>query len=169
MTARTALRLTLLATVLCTIGCDRVTKQIASEALFSGDVRHYLADTVRLEYAENTGGFLGLGANLPEPWRGVLFTAATGLVLLLMAGFAVRSRSEAWSLFGACLVFAGGASNWFDRVLRGSVTDFMNIGIGPLRTGIFNVADVSIMLGVSITVLVMLRRSHQRQADRTDA
>ena len=157
MTVRTALRLTLLVTVICTIGCDRITKQIASEALFPGDVRNYLADTVRLEYVENTGGFLGLGANLPEPWRGVFFTAATGVVLLLTAGFAVRFRSEAWSLIGASLVLAGGASNWFDRVLRGSVTDFMNIGIGPLRTGIFNVADVSIMLGVSLLILVRLR------------
>jgi signal peptidase II len=33
------------------------------------------------------------------------------------------------------------------------VIDFMNVGIGPLRTGIFNVADMAIMLGVGIVML----------------
>jgi signal peptidase II len=28
------------------------------------------------------------------------------------------------------------------------VIDFLNVGIGSLRTGIFNVADMAIMLGV---------------------
>ncbi|HXW60355.1 MAG TPA: signal peptidase II [Myxococcota bacterium] len=34
-----------------------------------------------------------------------------------------------------------------DRILQGSVTDFINVGIGPVRTGIFNIADVAILLG----------------------
>ena len=33
------------------------------------------------------------------------------------------------------------------------VIDFMNVGIGSLRTGIFNVADMAIMLGAGILVL----------------
>ncbi|RPI54782.1 MAG: hypothetical protein EHM55_09825 [Acidobacteria bacterium] len=37
-------------------------------------------------------------------------------------------------------------SNWFDRVVRGGVFDFINVGIGSVRTGVFNVADVAIML-----------------------
>ena len=53
----------------------------------------------------------------------------------------------------------GGASNWVDRVVRGSVIDFINVGYGPLRTGIFNVADVAIMLGVGIVVIAELRRN----------
>jgi len=61
-------------------------------------------------------------------------------------------------LFGVCLVLAGGASNWIDRVVRGSVIDFMNVGVGPLRTGIFNVADVAILTGIGCIVLARLRR-----------
>ena len=54
---------------------------------------------------------------------------------------------------GLVLFTAGGASNWIDRVLRGSVVDFLNLGIGPLRTGVFNMADVAIMLGAGLFVL----------------
>jgi len=49
------IRLALLVLVLTTIGCDRVTKQLAMGALADGGSRSYLSDTVRLEYAENTG------------------------------------------------------------------------------------------------------------------
>jgi signal peptidase II len=157
MIQRTGVRLMLLVAVVSTIGCDRVTKHIASDVLAGGEVHTYLAGTIRLEYAENTGGFLGLGANLPGAWRTTLFTIATGLVLAMMAALALRSRWNAWLMTGACLVLAGGASNWIDRVVRGSVIDFMNVGIGPLRTGVFNVADVAIMLGATLLVLARLR------------
>jgi len=51
------------------------------------------------------------------------------------------------------LFVAGGASNLIDRVTYGMVIDFMNVGIGSLRTGIFNVADMAIMLGAGILLL----------------
>ena len=159
MIHRFSLWVGLLVAVISTIGCDRMTKHVASVALADGSVRSYLADTVRLEYVENAGGFLGLGANLPDAWRTTLFTIITGVTLLGVAGIAVRGRSQKWLLAGACLVLAGGASNWVDRLARGSVVDFMNVGIGPLRTGVFNVADVAIMLGVSMLVLARSRRA----------
>jgi len=54
------------------------------------------------------------------------------------------------------LLWAGGVSNLVDRVLHGSVVDFMNIGVGWLRTGIFNVADMAITIGV---LLILLSKS----------
>jgi signal peptidase II len=134
-----------------------VTKHVASDVLAGGEIRTYLADTIRLEYAENTGGFLGLGASLPDAWRTTLFTIATAALLITLAAVALRSRWSGWPLLGACLVLAGGASNWIDRAVRGSVIDFMNVGVGPLRTGVFNVADVAIMVGIGSIVLARLR------------
>lgn len=150
-------RLILLVAIVSTIGCDRVTKQVATAALAGAPARSYLADTIRLEYVENTGAFLGLGADWPDAVRKTLFTTGTGLLLLGMVGIALRFRWHGWRLMGVCLVLAGGASNWVDRVARGSVVDFMNVGVGPLRTGIFNVADVAIMAGVAVLVLAGLR------------
>lgn len=160
MRHRHSIRLALVITVVSTIGCDRVTKHVASTVLADGEVHSYLADTVRLEYVENTGGFLGLGADLPDAWRTTLFTAINGVVLLVMAVAALRFRWRGWLLTGVCLVLAGGASNWVDRVARGTVVDFMNVGVGPLRTGVFNVADVAIMLGVAALALSGFRSTH---------
>lgn len=137
----------LLLAVLGTIGCDRVTKQIATATLAGTPGRAYLGGAVRLQYAENTGGFLSLGAALPETARTAIFSIGTGLALLLLAVLAFRRRLVGWPALGTALFLAGGASNWIDRLLRGRVVDFLNVGIGPVRTGIFNVADVAIMLG----------------------
>ena len=49
------------------------------------------------------------------------------------------------------LICSGGVGNLLDRVrYDGHVTDFLNIGIGPVRTGIFNVADVALMAGFAL-------------------
>ena len=171
MIARIGVRGALLVAVVATIGCDRVTKHIAAAALEGEPGRSYLADTIRLEYVENTGGFLSLGANLPSPARTALFTIGTGVMLLVLIGAAVRFRWHGWLLIGTSLVLAGGASNWVDRLVRGSVVDFMNIGVGPLRTGIFNVADMAIMGGVTVLLLAQRRQSHDARSsgERSDA
>lgn len=140
-------RLLMIVAALATIGCDRVTKHVAASALAGRPGQSYLADTVRLQYAENTGGFLSLGANLPPVARTWIFTVATGLLFLAMIPVARRHMASGWQLVGVTLLFAGGFSNWIDRLMNGRVVDFLNVGIGPVRTGIFNVADVALMLG----------------------
>ena len=154
---RTGLRLLLLAVVITlTIGCDRVTKHIATELLANQPTQSFLADSLRLQYAENVGGFLGLGAQLPLPVRTALFTVGTGVVLVMLLVVLIRSRWSFWRSLGIALFVAGGISNWVDRVFRGSVVDFLNVGVGWLRTGIFNLADVAIMLGIAIFLLIEL-------------
>jgi signal peptidase II len=57
------------------------------------------------------------------------------------------------------LLFAGGVGNLIDRVTSGgSVVDFINLGIGLVRAGIFNVADVAITVGALILLSAALRR-----------
>jgi signal peptidase II len=161
MILRTSRRFVLTLVVLATIGCDRVTKH-AAMTMLSGDAGHsYLGDTVRLEYVENSGGFLSLGASWPHAVRTIFFTVVTGCTLLILGGVLGRSRAAGWSALGATLFLAGAASNWIDRVDHGSVVDFMNIGVGPVRTGVFNVADVAIMFGAAIVVLAEFHKERQ--------
>jgi signal peptidase II len=75
-----------------------------------------------------------------------------GLVIL-----AIRCRWSSLAFLGLALFVAGGASNLVDRLTSGAVVDFLNVGVGRLRTGIFNVADVAIMLGAGIIALTRYR------------
>jgi signal peptidase II len=148
----------LLLLALLTVGCDRVTKQAAVTMLAGAPEHSYLSDVIRLNYAENPGGFLSLGAALPPPGRVWIFTIGTGAMLLVLVGLAVARRNDTASAAGLTLFFAGGLSNWIDRVAHGSVVDFLNLGIGPVRTGIFNVADVAILTGTVLVVIAEWRR-----------
>ena len=142
--------LAVLAIVLSTVGCDRATKHLATISLAGLPARSYLGDTVWLGYIENPGAFLSLGAHWPDAWRTLIFTGGTGLMLVALAIAVVRMRCATWPLIGATLFFAGGVSNWFDRATRGAVVDFVSVGIGPLRTGVFNVADVALLFGAGL-------------------
>jgi signal peptidase II len=146
-------RFVLLIAIAATIGCDRVTKHVVATLLSETPSRSFLADTVRLEYTENSGAFLGLGADWPLAVRTAIFGVGNALLLLALAVVAVRGRWPRRALIGVALFIAGGASNLLDRTTDGMVIDFMNVGIGPLRTGIFNVADLAIVLGAVILVL----------------
>jgi signal peptidase II len=148
--------------VVATVGCDRVTKHLAVENLAGGPMHSFLGDMIRLTYAENTGGFLSLGAEMPPALRTAIFTIATGAILVLMAALAWRHRERLGHTAAFALFIAGGASNWVDRVSDGSVVDFLNVGIGWLRTGIFNVADIAIMVGAALFVLAELRSRSDR-------
>ena len=145
--------LVLILLVISTVGCDRITKHLAVRTLADSPSRTYLAQTVRFEYAENTGAFLSLGADLPSWLRGILFTAGPAIMLFAMAGFAWKYQVRGLALSGLGLIAAGGGSNLFDRIVHGSVIDFMNVGIGSLRTGVFNVADVAILAGIILFAL----------------
>jgi len=155
-------RLVVLALAVMSVGCDRVTKHLATDWLAGAPARSYLGDTLRLTYAENAGGFLSLGENLPEVVRTAVFTVATAAALLVLVVLAWRGAASGYRLAALTFFVAGGASNWLDRALRGSVVDFLNVGVGPIRTGVFNVADMVIMLGATLFVvgeLVACRRA----------
>ena len=145
-------KIALLVLIAMTVGCDRVSKHLAARELAGEPSQSFLADTVRLEYAENTGAFLSFGDNWSAAARHGVFTIGTGLILCGTIVAAIRFRLSGPALVGLALYVAGGASNLVDRIVRGSVIDFMNVGVGPLRTGIFNVADMAILAGVAILV-----------------
>ena len=58
-----------------------------------------------------------------------------------------------------------GRLNLLDRITYGTVIDFMNIGLGPIRIGIFNVADMAIMLGADIVVVAGLRSNRRPKCE----
>ena len=66
----------------------------------------------------------------------------------------------------AILVMGGGFGNLIDRIYnQGRVVDFMNLGIGSLRTGVFNVADLAVTFGAIAVVCLSFQRDAGEQKD----
>jgi len=119
----------------------------------------YFNGIFQIGYAENTGSFLGMGADLPGQVRFWIFVVGIGIFLCGLLVYLLFDRKQnIYSLVGLTVMLSGGLSNLYDRVVNnGAVIDFMNVGIGSLRTGIFNVADINIMLGMGIIFYGLLR------------
>ena len=150
----TRLGIVILVLVLCT-GCDQMTKKFAQDSLASAAPISLLRGIVRLEYAENPGGMLSLGAGLPEEARFLVFVILVAIILPLTIVFALRANSiNLWHLAGLSMTAAGGLGNLLDRLFnQGMVVDFVSFGIGSLRTGIMNLADIAIVAGIVLFAL----------------
>ena len=157
------MRFFLLIAVVSIVGCDRASKEIATDLLAGVPPQSYFFDLLRLSYHENSGSFLSLGAQLPETFRFMVFTVGAAILMMLFALYALRSRWRGAKFVGFALFVGGGTANWVDRVTDGTVIDFLNVGIGPVRTGIFNVADMALTAGVVILLFSESFRARERR------
>jgi signal peptidase II len=137
------------------IALDQFTKYLATKHLMTQEPLSWWNDFFVLTYSINHGAFLGLGSNLPEAIRNLIFSGLVGLFLIGFTIYALRDKHmNSLQHFACGMVISGGFSNLYDRITNnGGVVDFMNMGIGSLRTGIFNVADMAIMAGVFLLVI----------------
>ncbi|MSP13396.1 MAG: signal peptidase II [Chloroflexi bacterium] len=155
MTTRSTRLIPLLSVLLVTIAADQLAKVAARQYLASQPPISLLGGIVRLQYTENLGAFLGLGAWLPAELRFWAFTVVAGAVLLGILVYLLWASSLSLpNVVALALIVAGGLGNQIDRFLQeGRVTDFMVLGLGPLHTGIFNLADVAVMAGIALLLL----------------
>ena len=136
------------------IGCDQATKSMMRAHINYYDHYSFFNDHVTLLRAENMGAFLSLGDKLVQPFRFILLTLLPILALLgALAYIIIKRNLSTLMVTGIIFCIGGGISNLYDRVMYGSVTDFIHIKFGALQTGVFNAADVSIMMGLGLVLL----------------
>ncbi len=71
----------------------------------------------------------------------------------------LSTQFGALQVLALSLMCAGGIGNVIDRWMYGYAVDFLNVGIGPVRTGIFNVSDLALTTG---GLLILLNRLLER-------
>ncbi|TKC12178.1 signal peptidase II [Pedobacter polaris] len=151
----------LLIMVALNIGCDQVSKIIVRDKIGYDEQINIIKNHFILTKVENTGAFLSAGNDLPEAVRFILlsilpvFVLGYGLFYLLFKNDLPKIMQ-----IGLCFLIGGGIGNVIDRLLYGSVTDFLHMDFGLFRTGIFNLADVSIMIGISILIIHSVKQKN---------
>ena len=152
--------LSFLVILLACVGCDHASKQAAVSLMAESGSLDLAGGLLRFQLASNPGAFLSVGAGLPDGLRTFLLLGCVPLLIagvcLYFARFAQGSRAQ---LVALGVLAGGGLGNWLDRLLHdGTVTDFVSIGIGRVRTGIFNLADLAVVAGVLWLLLSASRR-----------
>ena len=143
------------------IGCDQISKSVVREHLDYQERISMVDDHVMLTKVENSGAFLSLGDSMTPTAKALLLNLFPVLSLLAILFWLFRVDMSKGMAFGLCCVVGGGIGNVFDRIVHGSVTDFLYMHAGIFRTGIFNFADVSITGGVLFILALQIFRGKQ--------
>lgn len=151
-------RISILAFVLFNIGCDQFSKDLVRKHIEPMDYIQVVSDNLILTNVENTGAMLGFGQDF-SPILKMIFLQGLPLIvlLILLARSLQKSNLNQWMVFAFAFVIGGGIGNLIDRIAYGSVTDFFQIKLGFFKTGIFNMADVSVTIGVFLLLFLTLR------------
>ncbi|MBD3864598.1 signal peptidase II [Olleya marilimosa] len=134
---------------------DQVSKFIVRVDVIAGSETEIFGQYFTLHNVENKGAFLGMGSDFSPTLRIALLLVLPIIVLALVLRHIIKDKTiNTMTLVGFCCIVGGGLANVYDRVVYGSVTDFLHIDLGSVfRTGIFNLADVSVMVGMGCLIL----------------
>jgi len=149
------------ATLLGVLIADQVTKALVRAKLAVGASVPLVDGFMDLTHVRNTGAAFGL-----FPGRLPVFIGISTLVLCGIAWVWWRMKPQStWAVLALGLVAGGATGNLIDRVVAGRVTDFFDVGWWP----VFNVADISLDVGVAILLVWLLFSSEVGDTDSLPA
>ncbi len=148
-------------------GCDQISKNIVRSKISDYEHISIIKDRFTLTKVENSGAFLSLGDEMPYFLRLLILNALPALFL----GYGLyylfsRNNLNSSMQIALCFLIGGGIGNLYDRILHGSVTDFMHMDFYIFQTGVFNFADISIMIGIGFLLLQSIKGNITKQNER---
>lgn len=143
------------ALALLVILADQASKAWANDVLAASCIQ--VTGFFNLVLLRNTGSAFSFLADAGG-WQKLLFSAVAIGVSAAMAAVIWKHSAEKLAPAAAALVLGGAIGNLIDRLMLGSVTDFIDLHIGDIHWPAFNIADSAIVLGVIFFILIELRK-----------
>ena len=143
------------ALALLVILADQASKAWANDVLAASWIQG--TGFFNLVLLRNTGSAFSFLADAGG-WQKLLFSAVAIGVSAAMAAVIWKHSAEKLAPAAAALVLGGAIGNLIDRLMLGSVTDFIDLHIGDIHWPAFNIADSAIVLGVIFFILIELRK-----------
>ena len=138
---------------------DQLSKVLIRENIDQYSEIKLIGEYFILTNVENSGAFLGMGSDF-SPFIKMMFLLILPIIILTCIMIYVYRDKEIdkISLIGFCFIIGGGIANIYDKIIYGSVTDFLFIDLGGIfKTGIFNIADLSVTTGMILILLMSFR------------
>ncbi len=146
--------------IISTIYSDQYSKSLAKEMLAGREASSFFSGAVVFSYVENNAGFLQIFEIFPESLRFLILYIGVGFILLICLYYLFIFQMKPVPRITLAFITGGGISNLLDRLTNnGGVIDFIQISIGPLKTGIFNLADFYILMGSFIFGFFLFSKS----------
>lgn len=147
--------LSIISIIISTIAIDQISKVIVRSKVVPYQESHILGKYLTLNNVENTGAFLGMGSDLNPTIKLIFLMILPVFVLGYLIYYIFKNKDmDTYGMIALSSIAGGGIANVFDRIVFGSVTDFLHINLGGVfRTGIFNLADLSVTTGMIILLM----------------
>ena len=140
--------------VLFNIGIDQLSKCIVRYSISDNETIPILKGTIVFIKAENIGAALGIGAGLPSMLKIFYLQLLPIFILLFLFRMIVTDKElPRLIIIGVAIAIGGAFGNILDRILYGSVTDFIQLHFGTYTSGIFNIADISVVIGLVLVII----------------
>lgn len=134
------------------VALDRASKVLLAAALANGESVTLIKGVLGLELLE--GGNTGAAFGILQGGTGFLIVITIVLIIALMYLLFCRRFASRWMYISALLITAGGAGNLYDRIVYGSVTDFLKFLF--INFPVFNLADCYVTVGAVIMVAYLI-------------
>jgi signal peptidase II len=142
---------------------DRITKMVIQRQVPVWDSYTVIPGFFNIIHTENPGAAFSLFAGAQTEWRTfflvALSTAALVLIGVLLWQPGGRMGESRFLRFGLALIMGGALGNLYDRILVGTVTDFVELYVNGFHWPAFNVADSAITIGAALVLLDMFQSS----------
>jgi signal peptidase II len=135
---------------------DRITKYIIQQQVAAGDSYTVIPGFFSIVHAENAGAAFSLFSTAQSEWR-TFSIGALVLITVLLWQPGGRIGESRLLRTGLSLILGGSLGNVYDRVVSGTVTDFLDFYLRAWHWPAFNLADSAITVGAALVVLEMLR------------
>jgi len=148
------------------IAIDQISKVMVRANFEYREIKSLIGDKFIMQYVENKGAFLGMGSDMNPTLKLIFLLILPTLVLGYVIYYIVKTKElDRMSLIAFCCIIGGGIANVFDRIVYGQVTDFFFINLGGVfKTGIFNVADLSVTTGMIMLLFSGLFNKNKKEA-----
>jgi len=128
---------------------DRITKSIVATQVGYGSEVAVFGNLVTITNVRNSGAAFGFA-----PAGATLFLVASILVSIGLVIYVARNPGTPWNDALLGLILGGTLGNGYDRIVYGTVTDFVNVHFWP----VFNMADSAISVGVALLIATYVLR-----------
>jgi signal peptidase II len=151
-----------------TIIIDQISKQLILAKFQPGEILPVIPGLFNLTLTFNPGAAFGLWTNLPSGWREFALGASIALALTVVVIFLRQPMYQSTlARISLSAILGGALGNIIDRLLYGSVVDFLDVYIGNSHWPAFNVADSAISLGVIVLVFLPQRTASTQSSGDT--
>ena len=151
------------------IAIDQISKVWVRASIELREVIEIIGDKFILTNVYNEGAFLGMGSDMSPILKTIFLSILPTIVLGYVIYYIIKTKElDKLSLIAFCCIIGGGIANVFDRIVYGKVTDFFFIDLGGIfKTGIFNVADLSVTTGMIMLLFSGIFSNKNKNVEKT--